>query len=300
MLRPGLHVLRRSAGELQVGLDPRHALVLPDREPYRSVLDAVTRPGTDLQQRAYDAGVLALLEEAGLLADLNDVLSLVAQREARLPGSAGDVASVVARCGDDAAAVLGRRAAARVEVHTHGRGCEAAEEQLHAALARAGCQVAGAAGAAGAAPPEEPTLGVLVAVGEPPREMLDAWLRESTPHLVVRLSEGHATLGPFVLPGRTACLRCVDAHLTDVDRAWPLLVAQQATASALGRLDAVPEPCDPTLATLVAAWAARDVVTHLEGGSPSTASGTLRLSPDLTSLETQTWTRHPGCGCTWD
>ncbi len=35
------------------------------------------------------------------------------------------------------------------------------------------------------------------------------------PHLMVRLTEGDAVVGPFVVPGRTACLRCLDAHHAD-------------------------------------------------------------------------------------
>ena len=38
ILRPGTHVLSRGAGELQVGLDPRTALVLPDSPPVRDAL----------------------------------------------------------------------------------------------------------------------------------------------------------------------------------------------------------------------------------------------------------------------
>ena len=50
----------------------------------------------------------------------------------------------------------------------------------------------------------------------------------AVPHLVVRLVEGRAVVGPFVVPGRTACLRCIDAYLTEEDPAWPLLVEQYA------------------------------------------------------------------------
>ncbi|HSV39481.1 MAG TPA: hypothetical protein VLI04_12050, partial [Nocardioidaceae bacterium] len=38
-LAPGLHVLRRGDGRLQVGLDRSHAVVLPDTEPVRRELD---------------------------------------------------------------------------------------------------------------------------------------------------------------------------------------------------------------------------------------------------------------------
>jgi bacteriocin biosynthesis cyclodehydratase domain-containing protein len=124
-------------------------------------------------------------------------------------------------------------------------------------------------------------------------------MRAGLPHLLLRLVEGHAVVGPFVLPGETACLRCIDAHHADVDPSWPLLVAQYASAVARDREDAVPEPVDPLLAGLTAAWAAREVVSHVEGRRVSTTSATIRLDPHLTALETRAWPRHPECGCSW-
>lgn len=124
-------------------------------------------------------------------------------------------------------------------------------------------------------------------------------MRAGTPHLLVRLTEGSAVLGPFVVPGRTACLRCLDAHHTDVDASWPLLVRQYATASATDRADGVPEPVDSLLAGLALAWAGRDLASYAEGSRPSTWSTTIRLDAELTSIETRSWLRHPECGCGW-
>jgi bacteriocin biosynthesis cyclodehydratase domain-containing protein len=141
---------------------------------------------------------------------------------------------------------------------------------------------------------------VLLGVGEPDRELVDGWTRGGTPHLLVRLTEGRALVGPFVVPGATACLRCVDAHCTDADPAWPLLVQQYAAASASDRPDGVPEPLDPLLAALALAWAARDLAAYVDGRRPSTWSATVTLHPDPGHLETRSWLRHPGCSCTWD
>ena len=104
-------------------------------------------------------------------------------------------------------------------------------------------------------------------------------MRDQTPYVLVRLTEGRAVVGPFVVPGRTACLRCLDAHHTDADPEWPLLVRQYADATRHDRADGVPEPVDPALAALAVAWAARDVTTYADGGRPSTWSGTLTLRP---------------------
>jgi bacteriocin biosynthesis cyclodehydratase domain-containing protein len=114
------------------------------------------------------------------------------------------------------------------------------------------------------------------------------------------MSEGAATIGPFVVPGRTACLRCVDAHATDADPSWPLLVTQYASRAGEDRCDGVPEPVDVMLASVSLAWAARDLASYAEGRRPGTWSATIRFDPYLTAIETQPWLRHPQCGCSWE
>jgi bacteriocin biosynthesis cyclodehydratase domain-containing protein len=129
---------------------------------------------------------------------------------------------------------------------------------------------------------------------------VDRWTRGGTPYLLVRLTEGRAVIGPFVVPGRTACLRCVDAHCTDADPAWPLLVEQYASCSSRDRDDGAPEPVDPLLAALAVAWAARDLTSYVDGARPSSWSATVTIDARLARLETRGWLRHPDCGCTWD
>lgn len=298
ILRPGTHVLRRSARELQVGLDPRHALVLDDRPGVRDLLAALTCPGQPL---TYDGPELALLRDNGMLVDSGRLLPLVpGDPDAQTTLDRADAAALARTSGDAAPDLVALRAAAPVDVVAFG----GAPGDLLAARAAALLRDAGARASALAPDAADATaradrVGVLVGAGEPHRELLDAWIRAGTPHVLVRVSEGTATVGPFVRPGETACLRCVDAHHTDADPAWPLLVAQHASATARGRPDGVPEPVDSVLATLAVAWAARDVLSHLEGRSPSSLSGVVRLDPHLTSLETGSWLRHPDCGCGW-
>ena len=310
VLRPGTHVLRRSATELQVGLDPRRAVVLPDRPDVRALLRALSSPATPLAEEEYDDRTLDLLADSGLLVDADVLLRLVPSLpRVDDPGLAGsgrsraDAAALAADAGDHAASLRAGRSEARVEVVTAGsREAEAVTEDLADLLRAAGLRPQvlphGRLPAGSATAPERLT-GLLVAVGEPPRETVDAWMRSGTPHLLVRLTEGSAVIGPFVLPGETACLRCVDAHHTDVDPSWPLLVTQYASAVAREREDTVPEPVDRLLATLACAWAARELASRAEGRPPATASVTVRLDPHLTALETHRWPRHPACGCGW-
>jgi bacteriocin biosynthesis cyclodehydratase domain-containing protein len=309
-LRPGVHVLRRDAEHLQVGLDPVRAVVLPDTDAVRALLGALTDPAARVGEHEYDGPTLAVLAESGLLVDTDTLLPLVpaapaADRPAPAPGPPrAGVAALAAQDGDAAGALLAARGRMQVEVLTTGSAeAPVVTSSLTALLSLSGVPHRTAAGPA--AVPETdpptcaPTTGLLVAVGEPARELLDPWVRAGVPHLLLRLVEGHAVVGPFVLPGETACLRCVDAHHTDVDPAWPLLVAQYATAVERPRQDTVPEPVDPVLAALATAWAARELVSHAEGRRPPTASTTVRLDPHLTAVETHCWPRHPACGCTW-
>jgi bacteriocin biosynthesis cyclodehydratase domain-containing protein len=265
ILRPGTHVLQRGAGEVQVGLDPASALVLPDSPAVRRTVRRLAAPadaGVDV-----DPPTLDLLARHGLLADADDLLR-------------GHAAS---------------RDDWRTETRTFGHAAvEGLREGLISLLRSAGIREASPRRAAA------PDLGVLVGVGEPDRELLDAWTRGGTPYLLVRLTEGRAVVGPFVAPGSTACLRCLDAHHTDVDAAWPLLVRQYAAASSCDRPDGAAEPVDPLLASLALAWAARDVASYVDGARPTTWSSTLTLHPLLSGIETRTWLRHPGCCCTWD
>lgn len=265
MLRPGTHVLRRGSGELQVGLDPGRALVLPDSPTVRESLRLLGAPA-DVASYA-ETGVVDLLADHGLVLDEQELAT------SRVPAP---------------------RAGSSVQVRGFG----------HPAGDGLPAQVAALLEATGLREPavrqSPPQCAVLVGVGEPDRELADDWLRAGTPHLPVRLTEGRAVVGPLVVPGATACLRCVDAHCTDADPAWPLLVRQYATASARDRDDGVPEPLDPLLATLALAWAVRDVRTFVDGGRPTSWSATVTLHPEPGHLETRSWLRHPGCPCTWD
>ncbi len=116
---------------------------------------------------------------------------------------------------------------------------------------------------------------------------------------MVQLVEGGAVIGPLVVPGQTACLRCLDAFHSEEDPSWALLVEQYARAVSSDRADGIPEPVDPALATIAVGWAARDVSAYLEGGTPTTWSSTVRLAPELDTIESRSWPTHPDCGCSW-
>jgi bacteriocin biosynthesis cyclodehydratase domain-containing protein len=141
---------------------------------------------------------------------------------------------------------------------------------------------------------------VLVLAGcELAREVVDPLVRRGTSHLVVRLVDGGAVLGPFTVPGRTACLRCIDAHRTVPDPDHVAVTTRYVRASAPARADGVPDLTDPALVSLTVAWAVRDLAAWVEGREPSTWSRTIHLGADLTYRLERPWLRHPQCGCSW-
>jgi hypothetical protein len=144
---------------------------------------------------------------------------------------------------------------------------------------------------------KHPDLVLLVGVGEPHRELTDHLVRAGIPHVYLRFVEGSAVVGPWVEPGLTPCLRCIDGHFTDLDPSWPVLVHQYADASSRDRIDGFGEPVDPALAAIGSAWLCRDVATYVAEGQPSTWATTLHLPGDLAGLEVRSWLRHPACGC---
>jgi hypothetical protein len=163
---------------------------------------------------------------------------------------------------------------------------------------------------------------VLAPAGLPvihPGESLDLETA-GTPHLVAGVRETTGIVGPLVVPTRTACLHCQHPHRHDADPIWPVLAMQMAQRAAHG-----PDPCDITLAGLVAALAAmqalsfldrltgskRDEIrgdnpaaveifstsSHLDGRLPVTANGTLELAVPDWRIRRRTWPVHPNCPC---
>ncbi|HYG93426.1 MAG TPA: hypothetical protein VD859_07515 [Nocardioides sp.] len=267
LLRPGVAAVRRDPDTLQVGLTPPHAVRLRDVEPVRDLL-AELRAGlvpAGLHEEADRA--LAALVDAGLAVPCDGRPDTPGLRVAQ------------AQFGADGARRLACRSAHGVGVRADGATREVATELLTAA----GLRVDDAT----------PAVWLVASPGPLAREGLDDLQRSGVPHVVVAGELGSRRVGPFVEPGRTACLRCVDAHEAESDPRRPFLVEQAARASG------PTEPHDPVLDRLALAWATRDVLRYLEGDEPSTWSATVDIGPVAPPTVTR-WLRHHHCGCAWD
>lgn len=179
-------MVRRGPGAVQVGTDPKHAVVI-DSLPEALVDELLTLDGrhtlTELGERLRSRGedptqlgeVLAALDDAGLL-------------DTGSPAAGSTVA------------VLGSGHLAL---------------SITSLLAQSNVRLAHSA-----------DLVVLADTLVPDPTVVNGLMASRTPHLAVRVREGVCIVGPLVLPGRTSCLNCADLHRTDQDPAWPLIAAQ--------------------------------------------------------------------------
>ncbi|MGA8257132.1 MAG: hypothetical protein WB767_11225 [Nocardioides sp.] len=135
-------------------------------------------------------------------------------------------------------------------------------------------------------------LCVIATTAPLPRASLDGWLADGTPHLTVSGTgrPGRLRVGPFVEPGVTACVRCIDAHESTSDPRRPLILEQLAVLPA--------GPVPPSTRALAVAWVAHDVAAFVRGDRPSTWSATIDVGGGVP--ERREWERHPHCGCAWD
>ena len=125
------------------------------------------------------------------------------------------------------------------------------------------------------------------------RELPEALKRDNVPHLAAAASEAIGVVGPLVLPGDTACLRCLELTRAECDPAWPLILAQ------LSRGGAEPPACDTVLAAAVAAQAAAQTLAFVDRPASASAvtNGTLELVLPDWQWRRRTWEPHDRCGC---
>ena len=133
-----------------------------------------------------------------------------------------------------------------------------------------------------------PDLVVLAPVGPLDPALIRELGEEGIPHLLVTAYEGRGSVGPFVLPGVTPCLVCLELTRRDRDPGWPMVGAR------LGGYPGGEIACDTALATLVAAEAVIQVLAYLDRSS--VMKGTLDVLPDG-HWRHRTWDVHPQCAC---
>ncbi len=314
-LKPGLLPVWRNRDTVQFGIDPRRAIALTGMRSVAGLIGLLdgSRDHAQVLAAARDLGidpetadrVMSLLAAGGALDDYpaSAYRSLPAGVRARLAPELA-TAALAHGDGDGGARTLARRQAATVRVHGTSRTGLCIASMLCAAgvgrVVSTGLAPAHADGLPAATRPgpgpragarSSPDLVILADTHG--RELPAALVREQVPHLAASASEAIGVLGPLVLPGRSACLRCLDLTRADGDPAWPLILAQLT-----GRA-ADPPACDAVLSASVAAHAAAQALAFIDRGEPAVAviNGTLELVLPGWQWKRRSWRPHHRCEC---
>ena len=134
---------------------------------------------------------------------------------------------------------------------------------------------------------QERDLTWILSAGEPSRDLSGPLIRDDEPVLYVSIFDTRVRVGPFVLPGTTACLGCIDAQ-TEI----------QAPPPAGPESWGLPDDVSPLLVHRAVITAADDLCAWAEGRQPATWSSTHWWDGLFTSTQ-ERWERHPHCGCSW-
>ncbi len=275
-LNPAMPVLLRPDGAVQVGWDPRRAVVV--------------RPPRGLTAAAF-AGLLRSMRSWAALGEL--------QRAAADQGlaDADELTELLTALVD--AGVASRptqhRAGRSASIRVHGRG--PLTDLLVDALRCSGALVKHSSQPHAAASGAETDLVVLSDYLVVDPRMLRDLRAEGVAHLQVRVRDGTGLVGPLVIPGVTSCLECADLHRKDRDPAWPALAAQ--LRDTVGTADR---------ATLLATTALALSQVHRvigavrgadagEPNAPTALNATLEFDLHAGSIVARQWSKHPLCSC---
>jgi hypothetical protein len=268
-LNPAMPVLLRPEGVVQVGWDPRRAVLVS--------------PPAGVSAGAL-ADLLRTLQSGATLADLQSHFGF-------------DPHDLVASLADSGVVTTGERRRTRsASIRIHGRG--PLSDLLADALRCSGARVTRSS-LTQAAPPHTTDLVVLsdylMADPRVVRELHAAGVA----HLPVRLRDGAGLVGPLVLPGVTSCLGCADLHRSDRDAAWPAVASQ--LRDTVGSADRATVLATAALALnqvdriIRAVRRGDDVRTSAE--PPPTLDTTLEFDVNAGAIVARRWSRHPRCWC---
>jgi len=275
-LNPVMPVLVRPDGAVQVGWDPRRAMLV---EPPDGLSAAALADLLRAMQSGVTTGELCALAANRGIADVTAMTDLVS--------------SLV----DEGLATTTPPRTRSASIRIHGRG--PLSDLLAGALRCSGARVRQSRLNHAGVRPGTTDLVVLsdFLVADP--HLLRELHQARIPHLPVCVRDGTGLVGPLVIPGVTSCLGCADLYRSDRDAAWPAVAAQlrdavgsadRATmlgtaALALSQVDrviaAVRESDDPSRA----------------GDPPPTLDTTLEYDVRTGSTTRRRWSRHPRCEC---
>lgn len=327
-LRPGVSVLWRGPTEIQLGTDPRWAVVLRDLSPSAAQAMRSLRPvasehellGAMRREHVAEAeadAVLAHLRAAHLLVEPpprpdsspdagawslvgpggsgGRVMERRADQVVRVVGLGrlgGSIATHLAAAGVGKVELEDERTVTPADVGVGGLGARDVGATRAAATARLvhDCATTVRTAASRGRRPGVLDLVVLVEqdVADPVRYR--TLLDDDVAHLSVVVREASVLVGPLVRPGRSTCLQCVDLRRADLDPAWPVVASQLVGRRATRGVET-------TLAVTGAALAVSQALAHLDGRPTALDGASLEIAlPDALPRRIS-WPMHPGCDC---
>ncbi|WP_406281482.1 hypothetical protein OH799_17055 [Nocardia sp. NBC_00881] len=269
-LLPRVTVLTRPSGVVQLGWDPETALVLGPEDmdaetvlAFLRLLDGL-RTQPQIIWRAGECGIdperavalLTVIDQAGLLDHPEDRAGRVRAVRVHGLGPLSDAVSAGLR-------TLGVRP-------TRSR-----DHSPDAAAVRTW----------------RSDLVVLADALMPDPRLVNDLVLHRIPHLQLRIRDGFGLIGPFVLPGETSCLRCLDLTRCDYDPEWPHLAAQL-----LGRVGHA-SPAGIAATAALALGELEAILACSARRAPETLDTTLELDLDSHLVERRRWAPHASCGC---
>lgn len=273
-LDPSTPVLSRPDGTVQVGWNPRRAVVV--------------HPPPGL-------GTPVLVE---LLRALQSAAT-VPELEAVAAGRGADAAVVPALvdhlAGSGVLTAAPRHRSTAVSIRLHGNGPLA--DLLTAALRHSNVRISHTSRSHVSTVTADLAVLTDYLVADPRvvRDLHEA----NVPHLTVRVRDGAGLVGPLVIPGVTSCLRCADLHRSDRDAAWPAVAAQ--LCQTVGTADRATVMATAALALREVDHVIRAVQADTDPRSwpspPATLDTTLEFDVATGSTVARRWSRHPHCSC---
>jgi bacteriocin biosynthesis cyclodehydratase domain-containing protein len=311
-LPPHRSLLLRGSSARLVGLDPRTALVVDDLPPpLAQMLDELAAPAerVGLVARAVQRGadrdvaeeLLGQLIDAGVLVDADEPDRVARQRAAAAVTVVGGGRVAAGTATGLALAGVGSvwidaDADGAVQEGDLGTGLLDGDRGRSAVDAVVDVVRRVAPSASAGRPPVRavPDLCVLADAVVPEPTRLAALHRDRVAHLPVRLRDGTGIVGPLVLPGRSACLSCVELHRCARDPGWPGVTAQLVGRPGRGSAAAAAATAALGVAQVLAAL---DVAGGSGAVAPPVLGATLELDLASGELLRRPWPVHPDCTC---
>jgi hypothetical protein len=269
-LNPATPVLLRPDESVQIGWDPRRALVV--------------RPPAGLTA----AALATLLRDLQSGSALSDVHTAASRLGVHSPAAVDALLAALRTAGLITAGPPPRTRSASIRVH--GRG--PLSDLISAALRHSSARVQ-VSTLTHAAVDVDTDLVVLTdfLIADP--RLVRQLHVVGAAHLPVRVRDGVGLVGPLVIPGATSCLGCADLHRCDRDADWPAVAAQ--LRNTVGTADRA-----TVLATAALALHQIDrVIAAVDGGAVAAAvlDTTLEFDVGSGTVLTRQWSRHPRCDC---